>query len=701
VTFTENEGSEKARSGVRKDIQALRAIAVALVVVFHLFPKQVPGGFVGVDAFFVISGYLITSHLWREIEATGRVEVARFWAARARRLLPASFLVLLSCLVATVLLVPVSAQERFLEETLAALLYGLNWKLAVDAVDYWAAEEAASAVQHFWSLAVEEQFYLVWPLLFVLAVALRGKSSGRRTALALVLLVFTVTLALSVRSGFRHDPADYFRTWNRAWEFAVGGLIALRAAPATAPVAATALSWLGVALTIGAAWLLPTKASFPGYWALVPVLGTALTLWFGAAPGKASVSRVLGVGPVQWVGNASYAIYLWHWPLIVFYKLAFEQPIDAVSAAGLVLATCLLSALTKVSVEDRLRYHPFLLSRPPRVTFAMVTVGMLALASGSIVALRAQAELTDTRHHLVKTLRSKAIPCFGGNALPGCSNPLVAGQLLPSPAGAKMDRGKACMADNEGETKIRTCPRGAKKGVKTTTALVGDSHAAHLLPLLQFGAHRRGERILQYLKGSCPFSAHARDTDGPLRKACEGFKRKVRQELASKRDITRVVMSASAGNDLVVQPEMGEFESAVLGYQQEIDALPSHVREVVVVRDVPRMRRRVVECLERLGEISLQLAPGACARERETALLPDPLAEAARRMGGRVHVVDFTDALCDAKMCAPVVHNALAYRDSHHLTETFALSLVPRFALELERSRAAQRDRSAVPSVVE
>jgi len=685
VTFVDNDGGPKPQ--VRRDIQALRAIAVILVVFFHLFPEVVPAGFVGVDAFFVISGFLITSHLLREADATGRVQVLRFWAARARRLLPAAFLVLLTCLVLTVTLVPLSYHERFLRETNAAVFYALNWKLARDSVDYWAPEDSVSPVQHFWSLSVEEQFYVVWPLLFALGLLMWPAKGRRRSAdgvVGAILLVLVVSLTISVSSGLKHDAADYFRTWNRAWEFATGGIIALFAPPIRSLRVASGLAWLGLATTIGSAWLLPADAAFPGAWALLPVVGTALTLWFGASAGPGA-SALLSGRAVQWIGNTSYAIYLWHWPLIVFYRAIFGRPVDVASACALLLATGVLAALTKWGVEDPVRFSPVLVRRSGWLTLASVVVTMAGLALFFQVALEEQAKVTKARHPLLGRLRSDGIPCFGATATPGCNNPEVAGQVLPNPSAAHVDRGRFCMADNQAETEVRLCPRGAKKKVRTTTAVIGDSHAGHLVPMLAFGARERRERIVQLLKGSCPFTAHERAGDDILRESCEVFKDKVDRELAVRKEITRVVTSASSRNPLVVEAGMEPFESAVLGYMTALDGLPEHVREVIVVRDVPRLDPDVIHCLERLGSAAAQLEPRACALEREQALIDDPLAEAARRLRGRVRLLDFTDVFCDDQACSPVVQNALVYRDSHHLTETFALTLAPRFQAELRR----------------
>jgi len=675
-----DERGAGSRSEVRRDIQALRALAVILVVAFHLFPEAVPAGFVGVDAFFVISGFLITAHLTREAESRGRVQVGRFWAARARRLLPASYLVLLVCLIATVFLVTPSIQGRYLREISGALYYVLNWTLASETVDYWAAEDTGSAVQHFWSLSVEEQFYLVWPLLFVCALAVPRRGAAAKVPLRwMVLALLLLSLGLSVASAARQQPADYFPTWNRAWEFAVGGALALFARLRTASIATRSLAWLGLLVITGSAWLLPQGVAFPGFWALVPVLGTALALRFGESLGAVE-ARVLHGRAVQWIGDASYSIYLWHWPLIVFYRTGFDGRIDALSASGLVVATVVLSALTKVFVEDKVRYHPFLLRRSPWLTFLLAGVIMAGLGAGASWAFARQLAITDVRHPLMDRLRQRQIACFGANAVAGCRNPSIASLVLPNPSAAKADHARLCMADNQGETTVQVCARGAKKkAARTTTALVGDSHAGHLLPMLEFGAAGRRERILQYLKGSCPFNTHARDTFALLRNSCETFKDKVRAEIQKNESISRVVLSASATSVLVVEPGMDEFESAVLGYMQAIAALPAHVREVIVVRDTPRMHRKATQCLERLGTPALQLAPGACGRRRSSSLVPDPLAEAGRRLGGRVHVLDFADVICTGARCNPIVHNAVAYRDTHHLTETFALTLAPRY----------------------
>ncbi|BDZ62822.1 hypothetical protein GCM10025873_26130 [Demequina sediminis] len=212
----------------RPDIQALRALAVTLVVVYHLWPTRLTGGYVGVDVFFVISGYLITSHMWREAVETGGIRLGRFWARRARRLLPSALTVLLVTAVASIWLLPAATVGSSLKEILASVFYGENWFLAASSVDYQAAESAASPVRHYWSLSVEEQFYVMLPLLLVGAIwfARRARLPHRRVVMGVIvsaaLASFGYGLWLTAVS-----PAAYFSTFTRLWEFAFGAVVAI------------------------------------------------------------------------------------------------------------------------------------------------------------------------------------------------------------------------------------------------------------------------------------------------------------------------------------------------------------------------------------------------------------------------------------------------------------------------------------------
>src|SRR4051812_33629482 len=246
-----------SRAAVRPEIQGLRAVAVAVVVVCHFWPSALPGGFVGVDVFFAISGFLITSHLLREAAATGRVALAGFWARRARRILPAALLVLGVCALATLAWVPEVDRAQFFAEIRASAFYVENWQLAHTAVDYFAAGQGPSPVQHFWSLSAEEQFYLVWPVLILAA--------GRRSLSALA-AVTAGSLAYSLYKTGADPAAAYFVTPTRAWEFGLGGLLAFASGRRPRPLVAAA----GLVAIAVAAATFSADTAFPGVAALLP-----------------------------------------------------------------------------------------------------------------------------------------------------------------------------------------------------------------------------------------------------------------------------------------------------------------------------------------------------------------------------------------------------------------------------------------------
>ncbi|WP_157601862.1 acyltransferase family protein, partial [Promicromonospora kroppenstedtii] len=224
----------------RPEVQALRALAVLLVIVYHVDPALLPGGYIGVDVFFVISGFLITGHLWREASSTGRVSLRKFWAARARRILPASLVATVGTIGVALVLLPLDLLQLWWRQALASVFYVENWALAADAVDYQAAGNEPTAFQHFWSLGVEEQFYLFWPLLVVLALGLWSLRGGRRAVgevrdagglRRLLLVVFGVvvvaSLVWSVAEVRADNPVAYYSTLTRVWELGAGGLLAL------------------------------------------------------------------------------------------------------------------------------------------------------------------------------------------------------------------------------------------------------------------------------------------------------------------------------------------------------------------------------------------------------------------------------------------------------------------------------------------
>lgn len=674
--------------GTRLEIQVLRALAVVLVVVFHVAPPFLPGGYVGVDAFFVVSGYLITLHLKRELERTGTIALGEFWARRARRLLPASLLVLSASLVGVVLLVPLSLWRQFAREVLASTLYVQNWRLAFDSVAYSAAENDASPVQHFWSLSVEEQFYLVWPLL-LLGVAWGSRRRGRAlvpVTQALLVLIVVASMAWSTWVTDYDRKAAYFSTFVRAWEFGVGALLAFVRVPKLAGWSASVLSYAGLATLIASAVLFDSETSFPGWLAVFPVIGTLAVLSFGAEGGRASVENALGIRPVVWLGDHSYGIYLWHWPLLVLGRLAAGRELATSESLVAVGVTLALAFVSKRYVEDPVRYARPLVARRAVFTFAYVAAGMGVVAAATEAVDRHRSVVTRVVSPIAERAKREVVPCFGAGATqPGgepCDSPVPPGEVVPAPMSAYLDKVNACMTDNESAS-LRVCEFGDRES-DLVVGLVGDSHAAHWLPALQLLARERELRVLTFLKGSCPYTEAERSSSRAVSETCERWKDDVEEELEKREDVDALFVSASALNGFVTAPGEDPGQVAARGFSEAWNDLPDHIERVVVLRDIPRPREDVILCLERAARDGELEDEDECARARAESLLDDPLVEAAQQ-SDRALLLDFSPVFCDAEFCHPVVGGALVYRDGHHMTATFARTLAPLLEAELDR----------------
>jgi peptidoglycan/LPS O-acetylase OafA/YrhL len=664
--------------GIRPEIQALRALAVSLVVAWHLWPDDVPGGFVGVDVFFAISGFLITSLLLRELEATGRVSLRDFWARRARRILPAALTVIAACAGATALLVPVTDWAHFFGDFRASSLYVQNWHLASTAVDYFHADDAPSPVQHFWSLAVEEQFYLVWPLV-VIGV---GVLTRRRWALALVLGAITVSSLVYSVLHTAANPADaYFATTTRGWELGAGALLAFLPQRERSPAAArAALSWAGLAAIVVAAFAYSTATAFPGIAAALPVLGAVAVIRAGAPSLRGAPTPLLAWRPLQRLGDLSYAVYLWHWPLIVLAPFALGHELDTSTRLGIVMLTLLLSLLSKHLVEDPVRRSRTLTAHGGRLTFAAAaaaSVAVLALATAGTdhVEAKIHADAAVTQ----RTLAHKP-KCFGAAARDPrrtCVNGTLSRTVVPTPVQApKMDNAPCEVVETRG--RVRACAFGADAapGVRQV-ALIGDSHASHWRSAMAVLVKDKGWRGLSVTHTSCPYSAATAIIPQPARGECLQWKRDVRAWLGRHPEIDTVFFGEHSGGAVVRPPGKSPWQAQVKGYANAWKALPTSVKHIMVLRDTPKMRSATMDCVQQALDAHRD-AGHACAQPRGRALEPDPAAVAAAHFAGsRVHTIDLTRLLCDKRSCFPVIGGALVYKDIHHLTSVFSESLGP------------------------
>lgn len=669
---------------LRPEIQGLRAVAVALVVFYHLGFTWFSGGYVGVDVFFVISGFLITSHIASRVEDQGHLQLANFWVRRARRLLPASFLVLAISLVLTWLVLPRILWQQTLRQIVASTLYVQNWVLAQDAVDYSALGDIPTLVQHYWSLSVEEQFYVIWPVLLVLALwMVRRVVSWRRTTrvkprsvlLAVILLVTVSSLIWSVLATNADPSRAYFDTGTRMWEFGAGGLLALapRAAPRVQRLAPL-VGWVGLGLISVAAITYSNTTNFPGYLAAVPVLGTALVIGCGGLGSGWSPDRILSWHLSVFIGDISYAVYLWHWPLIVCWPYLTRTEVDWRAAVVILPVTILLAWASTKWFEEPLRFGNFLAggARTALVSLvAMVLIAGIALSWGS----RHEASVKKQRAFAAKVMPGD-VPCLGPATLApdsGCElGDSLDSLLAPLEAVISENTKKVfsgCAAER-GESEILSCTLGYPGRLVRTVVIVGDSHATHWFSALDTWGAKHRWRIITYTRASCPFTTAQRIAPGDRTQKyeeCAAANRVVLKRILENRNISAVITSSFASS-YGWKDASGRTGQAALnaGVRDVAGRLARAGKPLVVIRDVPLTRdgQNVPDCLTRLGSVA------ACSLLREKAVVPDPYAESAALFG--MPVVDLTDWFCTSIECPVVVGNVVVYRDPDHLTADYS-----------------------------
>ncbi|MFF5792641.1 acyltransferase family protein [Paeniglutamicibacter sp. NPDC012692] len=681
----------KLPRSVLPEVQSLRAVAVLLVLAYHLAPQLVPGGFIGVDVFFAISGFLITGHLLREVRRTGRIDLPGFWAARVRRILPAAVVVIIAVLGATLAFLPPTQWKTVGIAALAAAFSVENWVLAADSVDYLAADSAPTALNHFWSLGVEEQFYLAWPLLVLLAVWLgRLRWPARSDPRIALLLVFGAvvvgSLAYSMVLVGSGNPAAYFVTPARVWELAAGGLLALLLAPREpglerrawhrfrATGARTALAWAGFAAIAAAAFGFGAATPFPGLSAALPVAGTLAVILAGETRGVLAPQKILELSPVQWVGNVSYSLYLWHWPVLIFFLNFSGSEPDPAQGTGLLVLSLLLAGASHRWIETPVRTLAPLASSKWRTLGAGAVVVALVTAMSFAPGTLAQRD-TAEQEGAAATLLAAPPPELGAASIPDGAPPYLPGkkQIIPVPADAERDRPHLGECVQKPDSPVtRECTMGAADGT-LTIALVGDSHATHWYRAVEATAKEHGWTLLTYLKNSCPFTATERIAEKNGRISCHQANEDTLKRIISRGDVDAVVTSHWAGAVL--------DKGAAEGFADYWGKLEDAGIKVYPIIDTPRPGTRVFarDCVvQHPDDLESCGAPATSAFEANDFTL------AAAKREPRVGVLDFSDQFCVGGFCPAVIGNVLVYRDKHHISDTYMRTLAPVFGARLE-----------------
>jgi len=721
VSATENVADRRpAEKEFRPDIEGLRGFTLLAILGFHAAVPGVGGGFVGPDVFFIISGFVITGQLWRELSRSGTIGMRRFFGARARRLLPVSVTVGVAIMIGAAVLLP-PLQARIAEtDGIASSLYVGNYWFILRGVDYFATHVAPSPFEHYWTLGVEEQFYLLWPPVIIglawLIRHTRRRSQGdaapsKRPFIVVFSLIAVVSFALSYVASYVAPAAAYFSLPTRAWDLAVGGILALTATQwrRLPPRLAAVIGWSGLGLLLLACSLFDSKMPYPGSAALVPLVGTVLVIGAGCAIPSLGCGRVLGWAPMRALGRVSYSWYLWHWPVLVFAPLVVGH---ALGLPGRLIAVAVsggLGWLTLRYIETPLRYADSLRRSPWRslalgggftaigaavglVLFSVIPtpVGHGAPAAQVTITAANTAAGSDTAAYDAAVRQTFAQVQAAVAASVGL-------KVVPSNLQPPLD---AAAAEKATEFLFNGCLRSpfesgqpecafGQTGSSTTVALIGDSHAAMWTPAFEQVATARQWRLEMLAKGACPLLDLP--VTNPLSRLaemlahCQEWRAQIIARMQAEHP-RLIVLSLWRG--------YGAGE-ALTGYQAYdaawIDRLTTLVEQlkdtgatVLVLGPIPAPGFAVPVCLSGYLDDIPACTPVRAAAVNEAGIA----AEAAATEAGGGQYVDLTGLFCTAQRCPVVVGNTLVYVDENHMTLEYARLLAPAMGALTDRALA-------------
>lgn len=682
----------------RSDIEGLRAVAVLAVLLFHFGVPGTGGGYVGVDVFFVISGFLITALLLREKESTGTISLRDFYARRVRRLLPLSATVLVASSAAGLVWLSPARLDEFAEDLVAAALFFPNMVFAARGADYLQSQLPESPLQHFWSLAVEEQFYLLWPAAVLLVT--RGRPLARDRVAALVVATIAASLSMSVLFTASNPSWSYFGLHTRAWELAVGALVALLwPALRSSGLVRPWLGWAGMAAVVGAVLLFDGATTFPGHMALVPVLGTALVI--ASAPAAtalapwSSVHRLLSVRPLQMIGARSYGLYLWHWPALIIAESAMGGELSGGQRALVAAGVVLVNEITHHLVENPVRRSQFLIGNSPitvNLGAALVLVGVVAgggaawlqpdQSTGVVVTTPTLAPTTSLAPVATTTVPpGPTIIAMGKDPAPqavidGLGVQVAPDNLEPSPASAESDTNLTY--DNDchqffKETVKPGCVFGDPNGT-FTIALFGDSHAAQWFSPLNEIATAQGWRLLAVTQGGCTpieISVFNVQNNGVYRHCTPWRKAALEHMVAEGVDVVftgQYVRYRDADTGGIVGSRKWR-----IGYTDLARTLRASGIEPVFFGDTPDIPGVPPDCIA-ANRRNIPTCNSTLNRSTLVDVM-DALRKVAREE--KVSLIDPQRWLCHQNQCPVIVGNISVYRDDNHISDVMARWLRP------------------------
>lgn len=697
----ESPSADTRFTGYRRDLDGLRGIAIAFVVLFHVFVDRVSGG---VDVFLLLSGFFFLGSQVRNADNPDR-SINPWWSLwrTARRLLPA-LLIVIGAVLFAMKRIPALESGELIDQLRASVLYYQNWMLITLDQDYNAASADVSPLQHLWSMSVQGQFYLM-AILTISVVALLSRSTGRgplflRRVMTLVLTA--VTLLSFLYAMWLHNvdqPVNYYSTWSRLWEITLGGLIMLIAARIILPkwVPRGILAFIGLAMILSTGFLMDGAAHFPGPVTLWPLTGAALVIVAGG--GADITTRILSSRLMTWFGDIAYALYLWHWPILIISLIALDMihvtiPLGtAVIAVSVVLAWIthrfverpLMAKTTRPRTDDRpIRdtLRGFFASPAPWLR-AIAAVALLAIAGAALIQTPLQNRQIDAarENHLDPEIYPGALAVTDDypvpEDIPAQPEPELIGDLYPlvgyHGCVSMKDEPDDLVVDTKRNLDDSLCMYGDPEGDKTMV-LVGGSHSEQWFSPLHHAAEQGGYQMLTLLRQGCAATfQESPDFDGlcaPWGHAAAEYILELDPDLVV---TTGTRPGTEPGNLIDYTP---------VGYVDFWDEMLGHDVPVLAIRDTPwpynadDVLFEPTDCYVRThGDEE------ACGIDRDRVMAPENESEAILEPYDNAYTLDFTDFLCDEEKCPAVIGNVYVYRDESHLSDAIARS----FTLEMLR----------------
>jgi peptidoglycan/LPS O-acetylase OafA/YrhL len=736
-----SDGSAQRR--FRPDVEGLRAVAVIAVVLSHA-SLGLPGGYVGVDVFFVISGFLITRQLFEEGNRRGKFSFAKFYARRARRILPAATVVTLATLAAAYFWAPPLRLAGIARDGLTAALFGVNWRLAAQGTNYFQASSPPSPFQHYWSLSVEEQFYLVWPLLLAVLFLLFRNRAHRTRALVVVLVVLiAASLWASAYITHRSQPYAYFGTHTRVWELALGALLAVTADTLRRmPHAVAAVAgWLGLAGILAACFLFDNNTAYPGTAAVLPVAGAGLIIAAGCGvAARFGPESLLKIWPMRWTGKISYSLYLWHWPLLILLPDALGRPLGVRGRVIAIAIAVVLSVATYFLIEQPFQHQQALVAKPQRafalatglisasVALALVLPGLLTIPGGggtTAPTLAAASQPIDPANPTAASgLLASAGPTTGTQPVAG--QPSTSASAVASPPAAVATAAGVSSTDDETATDPQLLPelklaaaqtslpgnltpsltktpefpitKGCEVAIATIApklpcnqwgdptgtkqvVLIGDSHAGMWIDGLSAVATANHWRLTVHTKDDCAVAYYPDLIKDTL-------KRVYTECNEWRKTVIAEIVAMKPALVIIGSRTRETAATEPNGLETSIKQIQASGAKVVFIADTPSPERvgDIPDCLSKHPS-SIQ----ACDVPRVKAELDDPgrLAEIQSAKNAGIPIIDPAPWFCTATVCPAVVGNTLVYGDNSHITGDWGVALEPQLNTALTAALAS------------